>query len=58
MGATVLIHEASFAHDKAREARRKFHSTTEDAIEAGSSDLFGCPAGSEGRELTDVVVQG
>lgn len=35
MGATVLIHEASFAQDKAREARRKFHSTSEDAIEAG-----------------------
>jgi ribonuclease Z len=36
MGATVLIHEASFAQDKAREARRKFHSTSEDAIEAGA----------------------
>jgi ribonuclease Z len=42
MGATLLIHEATFAQDKAREARRKFHTTTEEAIEAGTCSLFSC----------------
>lgn len=46
MGATVLIHEASFAQDRVREARKKFHSTTEEAIEAGTKpNLHFAPVG-------------